>query len=104
MLGCRYFDINHNDAFSAMKVDGHRHFLRIRVLGDEATVYPIKLAAVPCRDQWREVARAADPLASVFIADPPLAPQMLEDPIVLQVRAAASTGDVKAPGAISPET
>ena len=39
MITCRYFDMNHNDAFSAMQLDSHRHFLRIRMLGDKLTIF-----------------------------------------------------------------
>ncbi|MER8394927.1 metallophosphoesterase [Mesorhizobium sp. M1340] len=99
MLGCRYFDISHNDAFSAMKLDSHRHFLRIRLKGDAATVFPVKLEKVPAREQWRaNPERKTDPSVSVFASDPQLSPQMLEEPISILARAAASTSDVKTPG------
>ena len=99
MLSCRFFDINHNDAFSAMKLDSYRHFLRIRVRGNEVAVYPIKLENVPAREHWREnKERNVDPLASLFVADPPLRPELIEEPVVVQVRTVASTTDVKTPG------
>ena len=52
-ITCRKFGMNHNDAFSAMKLDSHRHFLRICIDGDTVTVFPIKLAKVPGRKGWR---------------------------------------------------
>jgi hypothetical protein len=104
MLGCRYFDINHNDAFSAMKLDSHRHFVRIRVLGDEATVYAVKLETVPVRGDWREnPARSENRVASVFTADPPLKPQLVEAPIIVQVGAVASTSDIRTPAELPPK-
>jgi hypothetical protein len=68
LVTCRFFGINHNDAFSAMKLDSHRHFLRIRIQGDTLHVYPIGLDAVPARGEWRDnPARSSDKTASVFI-------------------------------------
>lgn len=99
MIGCRHFNIGHNDAFSAMKLDSHRHFLRIRLKGDEATVYPIKLGTVPSRNQWRaNPAQTSEATPSVFVAEPPLKPELLEQPIVVPARQAASTSDVRTQG------
>ena len=53
LLTCRYLGLNHNDAFSAMKLGSHRHFVRIRIQGDTLTVYPVKLEKVPDRDTWK---------------------------------------------------
>ena len=44
LVTCMWFNMNHNDAFSAMQLFDYRHFLRIRILGDTLTVYPVKLA------------------------------------------------------------
>jgi hypothetical protein len=41
MLTCRYADINHNDAFSAMRLNSYRNFLRLRILGNQVTAYAI---------------------------------------------------------------
>ena len=98
MLASRFANIGHNDAFSAMRLDSHRHFVRLRIMGDEVTVYPVKIDAVPRRNQWHaNPARKADPTAAVFVADPPLDPQLIEEPIKIRVREVASTGDVKSP-------
>ncbi|MBE7249098.1 MAG: metallophosphoesterase [Actinomycetospora chiangmaiensis] len=51
-LTCRYADLNHNDAFSAMRLDSHRHFLRIRITAAELTIYPVCLDRVPKRGDW----------------------------------------------------
>jgi hypothetical protein len=67
LITCRHFDMNHNDAFSAMQIDSHRHFLRLRILGDAVTVYPIKIEQVPRRNDWRKnPERLTNPAASVF--------------------------------------
>jgi hypothetical protein len=103
LISCRDFDIAHNDAFSAMKLDSHRHFLRIRILGDTLMVYPVKLEKVPARTAWRlNPRRAQDASASVFVADPPLKPELIERPIPINARAAPTTSDVKTPGEMPP--
>src|SRR5262245_33548349 len=55
LIGCRYFNMNHKDAFSAMRLDSHRHFLRVRIHRDTLTVFPIKIDEVPKRKEWRYV-------------------------------------------------
>jgi hypothetical protein len=40
----RWWNLNHNDAFSALRLDSHRNFLRIRIKGDEVTIYPIGIS------------------------------------------------------------
>ncbi len=57
-VSSRWLDIGHVDAFSAMRRDSHRHFLRIRIRGDEITVYPIGLDRTPRRREWRAESHA----------------------------------------------
>ena len=54
LVTCMWFNMNHNDAFSAMRVFDYRHFLRIRILGDQITVYPVGLERVPRRSEWQD--------------------------------------------------
>jgi hypothetical protein len=103
LVGCRYFNIAHNDAFSAMKLDSHRHFLRMRILGDRLEIYPVKLEKVPTRSAWRvNPQRASDASASVFVADPPLAPELIEDAVVIDATRAPTPAEVKMPGDLPP--
>jgi len=104
LLTCRYRNINHNDAFSAMKLDSHRHFLRIRILGDTLAVFPVKLDRVPKRDEWREnPARQANPFASVFVSEPAMEPKLVEMPIEIRAHHAPSTTEVKTPSQLPPK-
>ncbi len=48
----RYLGMNHTDAFSSMRRDSHRHFLRINIKDDQLTIYPICLDKVPKRGDW----------------------------------------------------
>jgi hypothetical protein len=95
MLTCRYADINHNDAFSAMRLDSFRNFLRIRLVGNQVTVYPIGMDRVPRREDWIDnPASSADPHASWFVSRQKLEPKLLEPAIViggLDVKPAAAT-------------
>jgi hypothetical protein len=43
----RWWNLNHNDAFSAMRLDSHRNFPRLRIKDDAVTIYPIGLDRVP---------------------------------------------------------
>lgn len=101
LVGSRWFDLGHADAFSSMRLQSHRHFLRIRIDGDNATVFPIRLDAVPQRREWRDnPGRTADPHGSpsLFIAEPELRPGLVgEKPIIVEARRAPSTDDVKQP-------
>ena len=79
----RWFDIDHNDAFSAIRRDTHRHFLRIRIRGDEVTLMPIGLDRPPARRDWRVNAGAEGKPAPAYVAEPPLAPRLVEGPVRL---------------------
>jgi hypothetical protein len=80
----RWWNLNHNDAFSAMRLDSHRNFLRMRIKDDEVTIYPIGLDGVPRRDQWRvNTARVGSP-APAYVPTSPLAPRLIEGPITVR--------------------
>jgi hypothetical protein len=80
----RWWDQNHNDAFSAMRLDSHRNFLRMRIQNDEVTVYPIGLDRVPKRHEWRlNTMRAGSP-PPAYVPISPLAPRLIEGPIVVR--------------------
>ena len=99
LLTCRYLGINRNDAFSAMRLDSYRHFLRIRILGDTLQVYPIALDRVPKRKEWKEnPLRKSDPSASVFVPPDSMVPHLIEGPVVIRAQHAPSTSEVKSAG------
>jgi hypothetical protein len=103
-LTCRYFARNNNDAFSAMKLDSHRHFIRMHIESDTLTLYPIGIDRVPGRSQWRmNPKRERGAPESVFIADPPLAYRFIEEPVVIRGAEAPSTEEIR-PAPDSPET
>ena len=80
----RWWNQNHNDVFSAMRLDSHRNFLRLRIQNDEVTVYPVGLDRVPKRREWRiNTARAGSP-PPAYVPTSPLAPRLIEGPIVIR--------------------
>src|SRR5262245_15783047 len=81
-----WWNQNHNDAFSAMRLDSHRHFLRMRIKDDAVTIYPIGLDRVPRRNAWRlNVERAGSP-PPTYVPVSPLVPRLIEGPIVIRTR------------------
>jgi hypothetical protein len=105
LITCRKLDMNHRDAFSAMRLDSHRHFLRIRILGDTVTVFPIKLDKVPGRKGWRynpKDERNRSP--SVFSPAVAMEPELIEEPIEIRVdHESTATSQVKVPGELPPD-
>ena len=80
----RWFDMNHNDAFSSMRRDSHRHFLRLRVKGDEVTVFPIGLTKVPKRHEWVVNTSKQGSPPPAYVPDPALAPHMIEPAVTVR--------------------
>jgi hypothetical protein len=100
-ITARFCNINHNDAFSAMRRDSHRQFLRLRIQGDTLTIFPIALDRVPQRHEWR---LNPEPGGSVFVPPPHIRPHLIEPPIVIRsaafsVSAATSREAAAAPAA-----
>lgn len=81
-LTCALFAMHTNDSFSAMRIEGYKNFLRIRIKGDEITVYPIGLETVPRDENWTE--NGAAPPAPVLVPKSPLEPHLIEAPIVIR--------------------
>ncbi|MFO1169039.1 MAG: metallophosphoesterase [Rhodoblastus sp.] len=81
-VSSRWLDIGHVDAFSAMRRDSHRHFLRLRIKDDEVTVYPVGLERTPRRREWRENPAPSPDEPSAYVSDPPLSARLIETPFV----------------------
>ncbi len=93
---CRYWDMNHNDAFGAMRLNSYRHFLRMKIIGDRITVFPIGIDGVPQRSEW-EPNPDDDPAAPYFLPPDGFNPRLLEDPIVIFGSNVSPTIDIKKP-------
>ena len=83
LLTCITVGIHDNEAFSAMRLGLYRHFLRLRIKGDELTIYPISIDH-PARSgwQWNEARKKGDQNQPEVIPKEPLKPRLIEGPIV----------------------
>ena len=52
LITCAFFRMNHNDAFSAFRMNRYNNFLRLRIEGDHVEVFAIGLKQVPKRSGW----------------------------------------------------
>ena len=83
LVTCRWLKMNSNDAFSAMRLDSYRHFLRIKIKEDEVTIHAIGLDQVPSRADWQP-----NDTAPLFRPRHELKRHLIEEPIrVRPVRA-----------------
>jgi hypothetical protein len=83
LVSLNVFGRHSEEAFSAMRIQDYKHFLRLHVAADGTlTIYPIKLPRVPRR--WR--ARTPDETVqtpSRLVPDEGWEPALIEAPIVL---------------------
>src|SRR4051794_10380648 len=82
-VSSRYFNMNHNDAFSSMRLNTHKNFLRIRVTEEEVRIYPIGLTKIPARNDWIFNPSKSASAPAEYIPKVPLKPHLLEGPIVV---------------------
>jgi Calcineurin-like phosphoesterase len=80
----RWWNRNHNDAFSAMRLDSHRNFLRLRIKDDAVTIYPIGLDRVPRRNEWRRNSERQGSPPPAYVAVSPLMPRLIEGPLTVR--------------------
>ncbi|MER8390263.1 metallophosphoesterase [Mesorhizobium sp. M1380] len=76
----RWLNMNHNDAFSSMRRNSHRHFLRLRIQNDKVTVFPIGLTKIPKRNDWRLNTQKMGEPPPAYVAASPLKPELIEQP------------------------
>lgn len=88
---CCLFGRHCDEAFSSMRVEGYKHFLRMKIEPDKLTIYPIGLKDVPSRKAWRRATPDADSVLKgpLYVPSRPLKPRLIEPPIEIRV------GDVK---------
>lgn len=80
------FNMHTGDAFGALGIRHYKHFLRIKLERDRATIFPVALDKVPGRRGWRwqlkpgETRPAHNPQ---IMPTAPLNPRLIEAPIVI---------------------
>jgi hypothetical protein len=79
-----FFNMHCGDAFGALMIKDYKHFLRMCFEPNRLTIYPIAIDKVPGRRGWR-VPTAEEKARSPSQIQPnrPLAPHLIEDPIVI---------------------
>lgn len=81
LVSLNVFGRHSEEAFSALKVQDYKHFLRLHIGRDGAlTIYPVKIDRVPRR--WRN-RREGDATAAFVVPDEPFAPGLIEPPVVV---------------------
>jgi hypothetical protein len=81
LVSLNVFGRHSEEAFSGLRVQDFKHFLRLHVGSDGAlTIWPIKIERVPRR--WRD-RRAGDATTSRIVPVDPLVPELIEPPIRL---------------------
>lgn len=86
------FGLHPNDAFSGLRIKGYKHFLRMRLKGDELTVYPIGLKDIPKRQDWQENPNAitGNQNEPSVIPQTPLKPELVEKPVSIHMAEVAA--------------
>jgi hypothetical protein len=80
LLTCITVGIHDNEAFSAMRLGCYRHFLRLRIKGDELVIYPIGIDRPPARSgwQWNPLRRKGDQNQPEVVPKTKLRPRLIE--------------------------
>jgi len=83
LISLNIFGRHSEEAFSALKIEDYKHFLRLHVKADGTlTIYPIKIERVP--RTWRDRrADEASATASRVVPKGPLVAELIEPPIVV---------------------
>lgn len=76
LLSNLVFGIHDNEAFSAMKIEGYKNFLRFHIKDDKLTIYPVGVKKV---SKWKSNGEG-------FSTDDILHARLIEDPIVISLK------------------
>ena len=74
-----------NEAFSALRIQNYKNFLRFHITADRLTIYPVGVVKVPRKWKLRPKAAAGQSLFEAV--DIPIVPQLIEPPIVVETKA-----------------
>jgi hypothetical protein len=78
-----------NGAFSALRLDSYRHFLRLKIKGNELTIYPIGIDESPQRKDWKHNpdydSSNMDQNTPAIIPTRHLGQHLIEEPVVINI-------------------
>jgi len=94
LINCFLFDMDHNDAFSAMRHNSYRHFLRLCIKDDQLAIYSIGFDNTPRRDQWIESAQVTEAKPSRVIPKVDLAQKLIDEPILIDAGSVLSVIEI----------
>lgn len=81
-VSLHFFGRHDNEAFSAMKIEDYKSFLRLHVdRAGRLTIYPLKIARVP--RAWQPVSGAGGKTIEYFKPETDIKPELIEKPIVI---------------------
>jgi hypothetical protein len=80
MLTCRFFRMNSNDAFSALRLGAYNNFVRMKITEDNVEFFVVGLEQPPRRDDWETNPKhgAHTPDQPRFLPKEPLKPHLIE--------------------------
>jgi hypothetical protein len=80
MFTCRYFRMNGNDAFSALRIGSYNNFVRLKITESSVEFFVVGLGNVPTRDDWQENRKHGPhtPDEPRFLPKDPLQPHLIE--------------------------
>ena len=76
-----------NNAFSALRLNSYRHFIRMKIEGDKLTIYPIGIDQSPKRADWKfnEDYKEETQDTPVIVPIKALGQHLIENPIVIDI-------------------
>lgn len=75
LISSLVFKMHDNEAFSSLKIDGYKNFLRFHFQGKKLTIYPIGVQRMP---KWKKI-------KGVFKSNEALKPQLIDKPIEIDL-------------------
>ncbi len=80
---CAIGKIHQDEAFSALRVQSYRNFLRLRLSDNALTIYPVGIDKVPGRAKWAKNQNSSENNPPVYVVNPPLEPHLIEGPVII---------------------
>jgi hypothetical protein len=86
-VACWLWKDETNNAFSAMRLDNYRHFIRLKIEADKITIYPVGIDKSPKREDWKinESYKKGTQDIPVIVPTKDLEQHLIEDPIVIDI-------------------
>jgi hypothetical protein len=83
-IATKYSQAHADVGFSSVHIPGYNNFLRMHITEHELKIYPIALERVPGQQTgWREV-KPEEGLRGGYAPKKPLAPQLIEGPVIIR--------------------